>query len=111
MADIIPNRDARRLFLHLHALSDSPGRPFRRKDLPELIRPTNDPRTARQRTDLRALCSGLLAALGIIDCDAIGAATARPAGALDNDYVRILQLVDMERWARSIAEAPKSGGQ
>ena len=37
MADIIPNRDARRLFLQLHALSDSPGRPFRRKDLPALI--------------------------------------------------------------------------
>jgi len=38
MADQLPNRDARRLFLHLHALGDAPGRPFRRKDVPELIR-------------------------------------------------------------------------
>ncbi|WP_193188284.1 winged helix-turn-helix domain-containing protein [Nisaea sediminum] len=37
MTDQLPNRDARRLFLHLHALGDSPGRPFRRKDVPELI--------------------------------------------------------------------------
>lgn len=37
MADFLPNHDARRLFLHLHALSDAPGRTFRRKDLPELI--------------------------------------------------------------------------
>lgn len=49
------------------------------------------------------LQEGLLASLGIIDCDAIRAATRRRAGVLDNDYVRILQLVDMERWARSIA--------
>ena len=66
----------------------------------------------RNRAHLRDfLQEGLLAAFGIIDCDAIGTATARPAGALDNDYVRILQLVDRERWARSIAEAPASGGQ
>lgn len=66
----------------------------------------------RNRAHLRDfLQEGLLAALGIIDCDAIGAATARPAGALDNDYVRILQLVDMERWARSVAGAPTAGGQ
>lgn len=66
----------------------------------------------RNREHLRDfLREGLLAALGIIDCDAIGAATARPAGALDNDYVRILQLVDMERWARSVAGTPTSGGQ
>jgi uncharacterized protein YcaQ len=37
MVDQLPNRDARRLFLHLHALGDAPGRPFRRKDVPELI--------------------------------------------------------------------------
>lgn len=37
MVDLLPNREARRLFLHLHALGDAPGRPFRRKDLPSLI--------------------------------------------------------------------------
>lgn len=61
----------------------------------------------RNREHLRDfLLEGLLADLGIIDCDALGAAIARPAGALDNHYVRTLQLVDMERWARSVAGAP-----
>lgn len=59
----------------------------------------------------RFLQEGLLAGHGLIDCDAVGTASARPAGALDNDYVRILQLVDMERWARSIAGAPKIASQ
>lgn len=50
------------------------------------------------------LSDGLLADLGIIDRDAIRAAVGRPASVLDTDYVRILQIADMERWARSVAE-------
>ncbi len=34
----IDNATARRLFLHVHGLSDSPAQPFRRSDLPDLIR-------------------------------------------------------------------------
>lgn len=49
------------------------------------------------------LCDGLLASHGVIDCDAVTAAAARPASVLDTDYVRILQIVDVERWARSVA--------
>lgn len=49
------------------------------------------------------LCDGLLAAHGVIDCDAVRTAASRPASVLDTAYVRILQLADMERWARSVA--------
>ena len=34
----LDNATARRLFLHVHGLSENPARPFRRADLPELIR-------------------------------------------------------------------------
>jgi len=47
------------------------------------------------------LCEGLLASLGVIDCDAIVEAVVRPASVLDTDYVRILQIADIERWAQS----------
>lgn len=53
------------------------------------------------------LCDGLLADLGVIDCDAIAEAARRPASVLDTDYVRILQIADMERWARSVVGSEK----
>lgn len=38
MVDRLGNRDARRVFLHLHALGDPPGRRLGRKDLADLVR-------------------------------------------------------------------------
>ena len=38
MTDRLSNPDARRLFLALHGLADSPGRPLRRRNLPALVR-------------------------------------------------------------------------
>lgn len=48
------------------------------------------------------LCDGLLAAEGVIDHVAVARAAARPASVLDTDYVRLLQIADVERWARSV---------
>ena len=48
------------------------------------------------------LREGWLANAGLLDMDAIDAALAHPVRALDSAYIRLLQIADIERWARSI---------
>ena len=48
------------------------------------------------------LLDGYLAREGIIDREAVNAALKPPADALDAVYIRLLQIVDVERWTRSL---------
>lgn len=58
----------------------------------------------RDRTRLRdQLADGRLAAAGIIDRSAVIAAFAAPASALDDVYIRLLELADVEFWLASVA--------
>lgn len=56
--------------------------------------------------DRRALCEmladGRLAAAGVIDRSAVIAAFAAPASAIDDRYIRLLELADAELWLASV---------
>lgn len=68
-----------------------------------LIVPAFDANRAAIR---RFLLDGWLADAGVLDCAAIDAELKRPADARDAIYIRLLQIVDIERWARSISGHP-----
>lgn len=64
----------------------------------------------RQRTQLRdLLLSGLLAGRGLLDVAAIEAYLARDLVEGDFDYFRLIEIGDVERWARMAEAEPFAG--
>ncbi len=64
-----------------------------------LIAPAFD---ANRKAIREFLLGGWLAGAGILDCAAIEKQLERPADARDAIYIRLLQIVDIERWVRKI---------
>jgi asparagine synthase (glutamine-hydrolysing) len=61
------------------------------------------PAFERSRIPLASLlCDGMLAAQGLVDCDAIKAVLDAPVSSTKTDYVRVFELADVELWVRSI---------
>lgn len=53
---------------------------------------------------VETLSNGLLAANGIVDAAAVATYVSGPGSYRDSDYVRVLQLLDAEVWARTWAD-------